>query len=67
MLRVGFYSGKVYSQKDYDSGDIWECCTVVSPTLPEDEAIKQAKEFALCQKTKHCEDCKACKISKGEG
>lgn len=64
MLRVGFYSGKVYSQHEYDNGDIWECCTIVSPSLPEDEAIKQAKEFAACQKAKSCGDCKACKASR---
>lgn len=62
MLRVGFFTGKLYSQEDFDKDRIKECAVVVRPFENGDdlEKIQEAKVFAQVHKIAYCNDCKSC-------
>lgn len=64
MIRVGFYTGKVYSQEDYDNRRIKECCIVANPCLKTEESIKKAKEDANYKKLMNCFECRQCEEAK---
>ena len=62
MKRVGIYTGKIYSDEDYNSDVIKECAICVDPALPENESIEQTKTRAQLRRVmmacgKDCTDC----------
>lgn len=59
MIRVGLYTGKVYSQEDYDDHKIKECCIVASPSLPKTRSIDEAQKKAAWKKIVNCYDCES--------
>lgn len=63
MIRVGIYTGHVYSQEDYDQQKIKECCVVASPSLPKSRSIEDAKEKASYKKILNCSGCHQCEAS----
>jgi hypothetical protein len=64
MIRVGFYTGNVYSQEDYNNHIIKECCIVANPCMTMERSIKDAKEKAEYKKILNCGTCHQCEASK---
>lgn len=65
MKRVGIFSGKVYSQEDYDNDLIKECAVCVSPSASDqDEALAETIEYASCQRLRNCFTCFGCEAAK---
>lgn len=63
MKRVGIFTGKVYSQEDYDVHRIHECCICVDPAYEEEEGIRRAKERQMVRKLLVCAECNECEES----
>ena len=68
MLRVGIYSGKLYSQEDYDNDRIHECAIAVSPSAEnQEEAIRSTSELASLKRISKCVVCMGCPESQRKG
>ena len=70
MKRVGICSGKVYSEDDYNNHNIKECAICVTPSLPEEDGIRNAKERAQLRRTamacvKECVECEEAQLRAG--
>lgn len=70
MKRVGICSGKVYSEDDYNNHNIKECAICVTPSLPEEDGIRNAKERALLRRTSmacgvECFECEEAQLRAG--
>lgn len=63
MIRVGMYTGNVYSQEDYDNHRIKECCVVASPSLPASRSLEEAKAKASYKRILNCGTCQQCEAS----
>ena len=63
MIRIGIYTGKTYSQEDYNNHSIKECCVVASPTVTAIQSIEDAKQKAAFKKILSCENCWGCEES----
>ena len=63
MIRVGMYTGNVYSQDDYDNDRIKECCIVANPSLPASRSLEEAKAKASYKKILNCGTCHQCEAS----
>lgn len=66
MKRVGIFTGKVYSDEDYNNKDIHECAICIDPALPENEGIEKAKERQVIEKLMVCNGCSECEESRKE-
>ena len=60
MKRIGFYSGNIYTEEDYKSDKIKECCTMITDEQSNDnEFCKTIKETT----NKNCKGCDGCPLS----
>ena len=59
MMRVGIYTGNLYSQEDYEKGRINECAIVVSPSDGKD-GIEKTKTIAQLKRITNCSQCHGC-------
>lgn len=57
MYRVGIYSGRVYSQTDFDNGKIKECAIVYHSKSEARTATKTPRYAAAHQRCVGCAQC----------
>lgn len=57
MYRVGIYSGRVYSQSDYDNNKIHECCISYASRSEARTATKTPRYAAAHQQCVGCSQC----------
>lgn len=57
MYRVGIYSGRVYSQTDFDNGKIKECAIVYHSKSEARSATKTSRFRNSHQKCEGCHNC----------
>ena len=64
MKRIGIFSGKIYSQEDYDNDDIHECCLVL--TSEEEKYTEDQMTELHIKLMQKCDGCYGCPASRKE-
>lgn len=54
MKRLGLFTGKVYTQEDFDNHNIHECCLCITDSEAEDT------EYIVNKHLSHMEECRRC-------
>lgn len=60
MKRIGFYSGKMYTEEEFTNNKIEECCRMITDEQSEDEEFcKITREITK----QNCIGCNGCPLS----